>query len=997
MTLSKSWVIVALFSTLSFLNYPTSANVKFNNIVTLPLKPGDAMTVTWTEVNATNGTVLNTLPFNLVLRALTGQKYNVQNNVPQEQLTVKVTIPKAATGGKHSWYADYTGSDGLTGVSSNQFNITGDIVPTTVPAQVATSTSAITSTPTDAGHPGTGGSGGGGLSGGALGGIIGGVIGLLLIVALIFFFRHRRLVRERSEATRLEDTKERYEDRSIGGNSGHGQMGPRDPPHSAAHMNKDGMNGQPDSRSIHPNDGNMMMHHSNSSNPFEGPGEAMMMGGVAGAAAAGAMGRPRSDSPSISGPTSLSPGPASLSPRQQHHQYQPPQLNQQPHSPYGPPGGPMVGGGGMHPHQNQQHHPAGSFGRPGNSRDSFESEPESAYDPSQPALQMNNNYHQGGPVMRNNSNPMMRGGPPGPNNGNINHQLQHSNSGRSNMSDPRLQSGNNSRNMSPHPHNPFQDPELMAAATGAGMVGAAAHHHHQQQQQQQQQQHYQQGRASPANMQRQSSQNRGNMPRSQSPMRSASPYNREIEMQPLEIQQHQYEQQQRALQRQQQEQEQRRQQEQEQQQRQKQQQKEQPFPVQQQQPVATPLSQTKIPPTQPATPIPIGSPSQHNDKTEIDDEGMPVYNGYRDTIFGAYAAHQGDEDDDEESDHEVPMPIVPAEALHKIQREKHNKSDDEEEIRGGAGVERKKSVKFTGIPPSGPIVVQHVVVNSPANGPVTQQQPPKQQQQQQMYHSDQDEEDDFYEDEEEDIKLRMMEAEVPSPSSSHSRPPLINTSPGSSPLNQQQNALSPVRGFTSPTTQYHQASPVHQAPQYQNQYHGQQGFVAPPLPTSAPAPGPTSPRGVGNGFYEDVLAAVDNNAKTLPSAPAPASPSSHRAPPPPSALPPQHQQQQQKQQSHQQFVQQQHIPAPQPTHMQPVHQEIFGAPSPRINPAQLPGSQSPLSKSGSSGSLSPSTQNKPALSPRSAARPPAKSQQQQQQQHHYRDADEDAFYESSLL
>ncbi|GJJ68617.1 hypothetical protein EMPS_00963 [Entomortierella parvispora] len=952
MAFSKSLVLVTLSAALALLG-STSANIQFNRInMTTAIKPGATMTLSWTDIPAPTNTVLNTLPFNLTLRALSGQRYNIQNLVPQTQLTMTVTIPSDATGGQHSFYCDYTGTDGLKSTSSNQFNVTGAYITTTMPAP--TTTAMTLPLPTNSTPKGNDG----GLSGGALGGIIGGVVAVLLLIALVFFARNRRLARERGESSRLEDTKERYEDRSVEGRSG--PMPPMSAPPG-------GPNGYPQ----------------------DGPGEAMMMGGVAGAAAAHGA---RAGSPAISGPTSLSP-------RQQHQPYSPPQMHQP--AP-GSPGGPMMG---MPPHQ-QQPYPGGPFNQPpphqqqfqnqhhpGGDRDSFESEPESAYDPSRFTLQQMN-VQQGGSVMRNNSNAMMRG-PGGPNDGS---SLSYSPSGRSNMSgnDPRFQ--NRSNMSSPHPHNPFQDPELMAAAAGgAGMI---THHHQQQQQQYQQQQ--QGGRGSPLMMQRQLSQNRGlnGMPRSQSPMRSASPYNREIEMQPLDVQQHQYEQQQRVLQRQQQQRE------------QEQKQREQEQQQQQQQQAPSGPAQTQPAPPKSAGPVDPSapySPANFDDKTEIDEDGVPVYNGYRDTIFGAYAP-QGDDDEDEE---EVPMPIIPPSALAKVGEQIHHQQqskpeDEESSSEGGPGVQRKKSVKFTGVPPSGPIVVPTAASGS---APVPQQQQHQQQQHQQqhqMYHSEgedhDDEDDEFYEDEDEhDIKMRMLESEIPSPtvSSSNPRPPFINTTPGSSPLNQhtQQhsaNAMSPVRGYGSPT-QYHQTSPKAQGHNQGNQYQG--GFVAPPPPNQQQQAASNNLMASSNlgGFYEDVLAAVDKNAKTLPASsasPTSNKPSFLQGPPPPSATsaPPPPQQQQSSQQH---YVQQQHIPPPQPTHMQPVplHQEVFGAPSPRIVPAQLPGS----------GPLSPRSPNaKPVVSPRSAARPPASQQQQQQQQQQqktqqYRDADEDAFYESSLL
>ena len=94
---SGTLLLVALGS-LSWIN-SVLANIKFDNIpATTPLNPGESITLTWTEVNS-NGTVLNTNPIDLQLRALTGQQYDLDPNVAQNALTATVTIPKTATGG----------------------------------------------------------------------------------------------------------------------------------------------------------------------------------------------------------------------------------------------------------------------------------------------------------------------------------------------------------------------------------------------------------------------------------------------------------------------------------------------------------------------------------------------------------------------------------------------------------------------------------------------------------------------------------------------------------------------------------------------------------------------------------------------------------------------------------------------------------------------------------------------------------------------------------
>ncbi|KAG0312515.1 hypothetical protein BGZ99_009462 [Dissophora globulifera] len=944
----------AALSSLTWLQ-SVSANIKFNPIpVVTAANPGDVITITWVEVNA-NGTTLDTNPINIFLRALTGQQYELNKGVPQNDLSAVVTLPKTATGGLHSFYADYS-SDGLKSVSSSQFNITGPIVTTTAPAPIGTPTR--TGAPAQTAAPGSGG----GLSGAVLGGIIGGVVAFLLVVAIFFFCRHRRRVREHSEHTRLEDTKESFSEASA---SRSGLPSP-----SSAHFKGRKEDGDmvpiplsgPGSRPPHPNEQQYgpgpggyggpqprpPMQHPNGNgnkNPFDGP-EEMMMGGAAVNRA------------------------GSLSPRQQHQAYQPPQPNQQPPRPNQP--------YGMSPSQSPFQ----------SSRDSLESEAESAYDPSHPRM-MNQNMHSSpggnGPIHRNNSNPMMRAG-----GGPLGSQLSHSPSGRSNLSDGRP-------NMSPQP-NPFQDRELMSAAAGDASGPMRR---------QGSQNQLGEMRSQSPMMNRSPSQNQLGEMRSQSPIgRSASPRIREIEMQPLDVQQHQYEQHQRAMQRRQQ-----------QEQQQQQQQPTSPKSIQQQPATAFPLppqAQNKAAaPAAPAAPTVSAAaaahpfnPTLHDDKTEMDEDGIPVYNGYRDTIFGAYSQPQGDDDDDDED--EAPMPIIAPHTLNafansSIQQQQQSAADVGETTpaAGAPGIQRKKSVKFTGVPVSGPIVVPA------AQEPVTQvQEQPRQSQDEDHEDSDEDEYEDAEEEEEEeeeddeDIKLRLMETEAPSPSiSTLPRLPNINTTPGSSPLTlHQQNVLSPVRSPDQMGASYGSSSSQFQqygssSPLKSSTPTGNYGFVPPPPPAAE------SSSFMGDGFYEDVLAAVDTNAKTLPAAaPAPrpqqqqqqrpmpppipqSPPSSHRSPAP--APPPP-----------QQFVQQQHLPAPQPQHLQPmlVEQEVFGAPSPRLTPAtvnshnhshQLQYHQPP----------GPSS-TKPALSPRSAARPQHRPPQQQQM---HEDDEEADFYASSIL
>ncbi|KAF9130164.1 hypothetical protein BGW39_003401 [Mortierella sp. 14UC] len=913
---------VAMLATMSALSWTNtaSANIEFVKTTLPNVNPGDQMTLNWNMIpTPPAGTVINVQPFNLVLRALTGQRYLIQGNVRQELLTLRVTVPSNATGGLHSYLCDYTGNDGLKGVSTGQFTISGASVTTTTVTRPATTTSGPVTVPTTSGTSSTDGEnkseGEGGLSSGALGGIIGGVVALFLFFAAIFFFRHRRIVRERNDHTRLDDTKESiHEPQGSSARSGP-PSGPPGHGHGGHGEHDGGMVsvplGGPRSNELQRNHSNefesprsqhQMQHlggspgpnNNNGKNPFEGPEETMVMG--------------------PNGPMARS-----LSPRDQHQPYQPPQLNQQPLRQQPPPYGMPPSHPGMQQQRNQS-----PFQQ--SNRDSFESELESAYDPNQARMMNNsNNFGGNGPIQRNNSNAMMHGGP-----------LSHSASSRSlNSNGPRQNMSPSSPHLQQQPGNPFQDRELMAATAASMAVAGAAGH---------------QSNGSPSMAHRQLQSNQQMSPRSQSPMIRA------IEMQPLDVQQHQYEQQQRALQRQQQQQ----------QQQQKQQQALSPVQPLQVQHQAVPPPQATVASTSAPPPAPVPSapgpapgahpfnPTLYDDKTEIDDDGAPVYNGYRDTIFGAYVHTPGDDDDDDESGSDndnTPVPAVPTSAMTQAQTQQ--KQQNEAGPAGGAGIERKKSVKFTGVPPSGPIVVPGVAQQ--------QQQPQPQQQkpQQQMYHSgeDDDEDDEDYEygdADEEDIKLRLMETEVPSPSSTHSRP-MINTmsSPSAShsapriPTAATGTPLSPIR---SPTQAYNSPSSHYQQQQQQS-----------------------------DNFFDDVLAAVDNKSSQSQSqSQAPyvkaAMPS---VPPAPSSL--------SSQQQHD--IQQQHISPQQPQQLKPLHveQAVYGAPSPRISPA-----------TGNSSSSS-----HPSPPARSGARLPVGQQQHHQDQHQQRrggaDDEEAAFYESSLL
>ncbi|KAF9952785.1 hypothetical protein BGZ72_005913 [Mortierella alpina] len=932
-----SWLSIAIVA-MSWASI-ASANIVFASFPTnTTVKPGDNIEVNWRRQNVTIGTAENLEPFNLVLRALTGQGYAIQNDVPQDALKQTVRIPIEATGGKHSFYAFYRGG-AVKSVASNQFNITGtEVYVTTAPAATATNTDPSATHP--AGKPAEDT----GLSGGALAGIIGGAVVLLLGVALIFFFRNRRRVAEAkaNNGSSTDDHKERgftsgpdaYSSKNQDKESLTRSAGSGGGPHFDDGMVAVPLNGGPrgdDPRAQH-------QHQHQHQHQQHQQQEQMHQ-----------LQHPRSPTKNP-----FDAAPPGTSPRLQ--QYQPPQP-----PPHGGMPNPLMAPP-VHAHQQQQLQ-RGPSPYHQSSRDSFESEIESAYDPAHTRM-MNNNGNSGLP---------MHGSP----------SLSHSPSGRSTSSSRYPQ------NMSPQPHsqqqNPFanqHDREIMAAAAAVAAAASPVQGHRQLQQQPSQ----------PALGQQQGLQH----PQNKSPMaRSASPRMKEIEMQPLDIQQHHFEQQQKMLQRQ----------------KLQQQQQQQQMEMQQQQqrsaqstPVPLPAAQKSI------------NPTQFDDKAEVeenDEENVPVYNGYRDTIFGAYAQNQDDDEEDEDEPPKAPVPALPASIL--VQNSSPSNASQEPSSAMNTGVvqiQRKKSVKFTGVPSTGPIVLPN-------------QEAAKEHQQQRQQKKKQELEDqrpvseayteDYGEDyeDEDDIRNRLMEieAEAVSPIPSHaSSRPQINTSAG--PAGQGANVLSPVR------------SPDQGSPSYQTQ-----GYVAPPLPPSTsqeqqqqrpfkpPTAAESSPSlnavsAFGNGFYEDVLAAVEK--KHVPSSPTSssgyaASPTSPRSqqqefkkpvmpPVPRSESPP----------PPQQYVQQQHIPAAQPQHMGPVAQEVFGAPSPRIAPAIAKTSNS-INNNNNNGSYtsplasatltSPST-SRPELSPRSNARPavgagptaPVQQQQQQQQQQ-----SNDEFYENSLL
>ncbi|KAG0025603.1 hypothetical protein BGZ82_009922 [Podila clonocystis] len=817
-----------------------SANVNFAAIpATLMLKPGDSYDVIWTVSTPTNATMVNMNPFTLQLRAVTNQRYTLQANVTQSSGTARIQIPLEATGGGHKFYADYQGNPlGPNTAMSGLFNIAG-------PPGSTTSTNSGAQ-PTESGAPAADT----GMSGGALAGIIGGVVVLFLGVALIFYFRHRRRIAERvADSRSMSESKEGFgaysknqdkESLTRSAGSGGGPAGSIGSS-SAAGAAAGGPRSRPDERSSNQQQQGM------NANP--------MAGGAAGGPRPrpeersanqqqgmnAAMSNNRNDGSGGNSPTTRNPFEGAPSPR--HEQYQPPAMAPQPPRPYqqqSPFANPPM-------HQQQPPRNQSPYQQHLGNRDSFESELESAYDPT----------HRANPMLnRNDSNP----------DGARSSPLSHSASG-----------SRYPHNTTPQPtqQNPFasQDREMMAVAAA---VAAAA---------------------SPVQGHRQLD------PRSQSPVsRSATP--RAIEMQPLDIQQHHLEQQQRMAQRQQQ---------------------------QQTQAQTSPKSQTPVQPL-PAAQQSI-NPTQFDDKAEIEEDSGPAYNGYRDTIFGAYAQNQ---DDDDEED-EAPVPIVP----NHLASAQNNKPNDTPAPTGGAEIQRKKSVKFTGVPASGPIVLPN---HEAAKEHQIQKSKQHQHQQQTRPVSDQvysDEDGDYDDEDETEIQMRMIEQELAaaSPAPSAGSRPYVNTGSsnagGSSPY---VSALSPVR------------SP--------DQSHGNVNDESL----------------FGNDFYEDVIAAVDKNkgAPESPTSPIGLAYNKPPMPPPPAAVPAPPRSAPPSQQ--QQFVQQQHIPVPQPQHMA---KEVFGAPSPRIAPASLP--------SQSNSSRPPRANTRPSP-------PPGASRQQ-----HHGDDEEAAFYASSLM
>lgn len=77
-----------------------SADIRFANVPG-PIDPGTPLLLAW-KLQPANTTGADTLPFSLQLRAETGQRYIISNDVPQNLMQYNVNIPKEATGGKVS-------------------------------------------------------------------------------------------------------------------------------------------------------------------------------------------------------------------------------------------------------------------------------------------------------------------------------------------------------------------------------------------------------------------------------------------------------------------------------------------------------------------------------------------------------------------------------------------------------------------------------------------------------------------------------------------------------------------------------------------------------------------------------------------------------------------------------------------------------------------------------------------------------------------------------
>ncbi|KAG0373430.1 hypothetical protein BGX24_011702 [Mortierella sp. AD032] len=832
-----------------------TAEISFTTPATngLSYRPGDLVTLTWTIDPAP---AVNTQNFDLSLRALSTQRYNIQTNVAQNLLTLEVRIPANVTGGLHSFYAFYRGGAVpplKSNASTRQFHIPLPIVNPTTPASDAPATRTGTAPDATGTAPAAGGGSGGGMSPVVLGGIIAGVIVVLMAVAMVFLGRHKRRVAEgRKDGTsRSMDGKGGKE--GAGGGGGHqdkesltksaGSAGGFPDNRSEGQeavplkLNRPPMDGSP--RSQHKQHQNQHQQHNQqrppsptaTRNPFEAP--EMMI---------------HPNSPTHGG----------ASPRQQnqnHHQYQPPQLPPPQHSPFGTPPqqysgmppNPLMSNNNQHPDQQRTQSPYHQGNS--NNRDSFESELESAYDPHPHGRMMTP------PIHRNNSN---NGGPASPS------PLGHSPSGA-------------------------QDREILAVAAAVAAAASPVPAHRQPPNQQQQNQQ----KAAP------------------------SPRMKEIEMQQFDVQQHHQEQQQKMMQRQQQQQQPpqpswsaqstpmpaaqksmnptqfddktefedsdtsdsddenpfRKPQNQQQNQQQQQQQFVPPpppsAPAAAPAPPATQQSTIAPPPPPPAAPV-------------IEDG--PAYNGYRDTIFGAYANTQGD-DDDEDDDEIIAVPALPSTTIASPlvgPTTAATTATTYQPSTGGAEIVRKKSVKFTGVPKSGPIVL-------PSHEAAKEHQQQRQQiKQQQQFQQQEEDSDEFYSQDDEDIRARMLETagqSMTSPSESNApasfRPTVSTSTNGNAPGNSGDNVLSPIR---SPGQQQYSNNPYQlgededstddEDNMHDDDPYGAYGDMPPPpqAPFKQQQPGveesprlnavvsPTS----DDDFFGDVLAAVEKTAVPPP-------------------------------------------------------------------------------------------------------------------------------------
>ncbi|KAF9911605.1 hypothetical protein BX616_010560 [Lobosporangium transversale] len=851
-----------------------SANIAFNKLAdNLIIKPGETVALSWTAAAPDAGTVLDDKPFNLVLRALTGQRYLLQSNVAQTALNLRVQIPANATGGKHSFYCDYQSK--IKPVSSRQFDIDAPIITITTVAAAA-------AIPTDA-DP-TIGSGeaqaSSGLSGMMLIGLIAGAAVLLLAVSMLFITRHRRRVSAAKvhDGPSMDDSKEAgltSKEESLTKSAGAG--GPAD-----GDMVSVPLNGAP-SRPEHQVSGPINLIPQQMSSPSESP---------------------------FDGPEVVIPAQGAL-PRQ--HQYQPPQMT-------GP--------------------PPQRASSPQN-RKSSESDAESIYDPNGPK------------------------------------ELKASPSNGSSRYPHNM--GPQSKNQAPL--TPSNEHEILAMNAAAAAAVAT----------------------SPVQAHRQVGPN-------------ATPRVKDLELEQLGIQQHHYEQQQKMLQRQQQEQQQQQ--------------------VQQQAPSSPEPSS--------AAQKPLDS-TQLDDKAELEEveDNAPVYNGYRDTIFGAYAQPQDGDEDDEEGASRIPaVPMLSAVIASPLNSDLIPHQPSSTFTPASTEIVRKKSVKFTGVPRSGPIVLPN---QEAAKEHQAQRQLQKQQSQEQLGSQsqakkaktpkqkrpvsaaaytenddddfpDDDSDSDFDNNDEDDIKNRLMETEVTSPVSSNAPAsrPYVNTT-ATTPA---ANVLSPVRSSDEQESSFSSLTNVQK-----NLFDPSTGLDSPTLAEDSM---------FGDGFYEDVLAAVEGtvpplnslpsptNSSTSPKSPKPLTPkkgpssplssssitipaaataSTYIKPalppvpqsPPPAPTPAS---------APAQTVQQQYIPAPEPQQLQqpsysqyssyqqqPLNEQTFGAPSPRISPATL---ANVTAASNSMAPYSASTQQSPALSPQSKDRTPGGAPIQQSE-------DITSFYGGAIL